>query len=121
MKLEYTPIFDWQKFNYLGKRLFDFANLKLNAATSNYIGDASSSRNINVDIIPRLIIIFGMSGTPPVIWMDKFTAPLSKLFDGTDLTDAILGLSDRKEAFKIGPNVNVNSNGVNYTYIVLGS
>jgi hypothetical protein len=118
-KLEYKPLSDWQQFNFVGKRMYDFINDKINITTGRYVGDGATAREIKVDIIPRVIIII-TDGDIPVIWMDQLTS-FSKLFDGTSITDGVVSLSARKDAFIIGSNVTVNANGITYYYIVFGS
>lgn len=120
-KLEYTPINDWQRFNFLGKRLFDFVNLKLNATTGTYEGNGLAGKAIFIDIIPRCIIIFKETNSIPVIWIDAFLTPLSKDLDGNSLANGILGLSRNRDSFTLGSDNLVNQSGVTYYYIVLGS
>lgn len=121
-KLEYTPINDWQKFNFLGKRIFDFVNGKINISTGKYIGNGVSAREIKVDIIPIAIIIFSEADfEPPTIWIDKFTANYSKQTDGVNLSNGILSIGVRKDSFIIGSNQAVNDTGINYFYAVFGS
>lgn len=121
-KLEFTPISEWAQFNFLGKRLFDFLNVKLNASTGNYRGNGQTGRIIFVDIIPRLIVVFPLDdGFAPVVWMDKFEPPMSKIFDGTNTNDGILGLTFKKDGFILGSSNIVNASVSDYTYIVLGS
>ena len=119
-KLEYTPVNDWERFNLLGKRLFDFVNSKINIRSGIYTGDGVTGKQINVDVIPRLILIFSEDALTPVIWIDVFAPPLSKAIDGLSLDDAIIGLAGRKEGFILGPSVFVNDAGVSYYYLVLG-
>jgi len=121
MKLEYTPVNDFQKFNFLGKRLFDYLNTKINITTGNYIGDGNGPREILVDIIPRCVVIFSNDVTdPPVIWIDIFTVLNSKRFDGANLVDAILGYTIKKNAFLIGADPSVNAPGIKFNFMVLG-
>ena len=121
-KLEYRPIDSWDKFNFIGKRLFDFLNDKVNISTGKYVGNGAASREIKIDIIPRVIIIISGNDTViPVIWMDQFFIFISKQLDGTNLTNGIVGLSARKDAFIIGNNFAVNDSGINFYYIILGS
>lgn len=120
-KIEFTPISDWQKFNFLGKRLFDFINLKLNATTGIYTGNGLAGKAIFIDIIAKCIIVFKATNDVPVIWIDTITSPLSKDFAGNNLPDGILGLSARKDSFILGNNPLVNQDGIPYYYIVFGS
>lgn len=121
-KLTYKPINSFQEFNFLGKQLFDFVNSKLNATTGTYVGNAIANRQITIDLIPRLIIVFSESDfEPAVIWMDRFVIGFSKTFDGNNILDGILGITPAKDAFIIGVNIGVNELGINYFYIVLGS
>lgn len=120
-KLEYKPITSWDVFNFVGKRLYDFINVKLNATTGTYVGNGSSGREIKVDIIPRMIMIVPVDSIAPAFWLDGFIAPNSKLFDGTILTDGILGLNKNKSGFIVGDGVSVNASPDVYNYIVFGS
>lgn len=118
-KLEYKPLSDWQQFNFIGKRMFDFINDKINITTGRYIGNGVVAREIKVDIIPRVIIIL-TEAFVPVIWMDQFIG-FSKLFDGTSISNGIVALSAKKDAFIISNSAEVNYDGVTYYYIVFGS
>ena len=119
-RLEYSPIFDWTQFNFLGKRLYDFINARVSISTNNYVGDGVGNRFIQTDLNPRIIIIFSADEELPVIWIDQFISPNSKTFDGTNIVDGIIGLSDRRQGFILGGNILVNAAGVQYYYIVIG-
>ena len=119
-KLEYTPVNDWTKFNYLGKRLFDFANDKINMTAGTYVGNGTAFNEIQLDLIPKMVVIFSEAGVLPVVWAYAFPLGLSKTIDGINITDGILGISNRRSAFILGTNTLVNDVGINYTYIVFG-
>jgi len=117
-KLEYTLIDSFQKFNFLGKRLFDFINVKINISTGNYVGDGVTEKNIRIDIIPRCIIVFPSNDELPVIWIDGFVKPISKQFDGMTITDGILGPTIKRDFFVVSMGINIP--GDNYNWIVFG-
>lgn len=117
-KLEYTPIDSFQKFNFLGKRLFDFVNAKVNISTGSYTGDGVAERNIRVDIIPRCIIVLPNNDDIAIIWIDGFVKPKSKQFDGVIITDGILGPNVKHDFFLIGTAINIP--GDIYNWIVFG-
>ena len=119
-KLEYSPITDFQRLNFIGKRMFDFMNSKINITTGVYAGTGSTSKEILVDIIPKVIIVFPQNdGEMPIIWLDVFSLLISKELDGSDITNGILGLIDTKQGFMVGAGLNVLND--NYYYAVLGS
>ena len=120
-KLEYKPIQDWQQFNFIGKRIFDFINGKINITTGTYRGNGLITREIKVDIIPRVVIIFDEEDmVSPIIWSDTFVG-FSKGFDGSVIVTGIVGLSAKKDAFIISSDSSVNQNGIPYHYVVFGS
>ena len=115
-KLEYSPINDFTKFNFLGKRLFDFVNDKINISTGTYLGNGASQREIPVDIIPRFIVVVNNT---MVFWMDQFDPGEARYFDGSVAVDEILGLTITKDKFIIGSNINLI--GTTYHWIAFGS
>lgn len=119
-KLEYQPVNDWPHFNLLGKRLFDFVNTKLKATTGIYVGDGVSGKQINLDIIPRLILIFSDEVFPALIWIDSFPIGISRLIDGDIIEDGIIKLADRKDGFILGNSLFANDANMTYYYFVLG-
>jgi len=119
-KLEFTPVNDWQRFNLLGKRLFDYANSKTNIITGVYIGDGIHDRIIKTDLMPKIIIIFNITDdASPVIWLDVMLTK-SRMFDGTILIDGIMGLTPKKDGFIIGDSTYVNDPMFSFYYAVLG-
>ena len=118
-KLEFTPIFDWQKFNFLSKRLFDVLNKKQNIITRSYVGNGTA-QDIYIDLIPRLIIIFRLEdGFFPVIWIDIFGNNLAKRFDGDNLTDQLI-ISPKKDFFTVMDDSYLNEVDVEYNFLVIG-
>ena len=121
-KLTFRESRDWQNYNFLAKQLFDFVNVKINATNRTYLGDGTNNRIITIDIIPALILIMGhgISDTP-IIWLSTFENNFSKDILGNTITDGILGVTPKKDAFLIGDNSFVNSPGETYSFIVLGN
>lgn len=120
-KLEFTPVMDFSRFNFLGKRLFDFINGKLETRTGAYVGNAVDNRKIElIDIQARCIIIFSEISLP-VIWIEAFTPGISKEITGANLSDGILGFNQKLNSFIIGTNNLVNEVNKSFWYVVFGS
>lgn len=119
-KLEFTPVADWQRFNFLGKRFFDVLNQKLNILTRTYVGTGAELR-LFVDLIPKIILIFSEEDRLPVFWMDIFFDIQCKDFLGNTITDAILEVAPKKDSFLLGTNILVNEVGINYYFVVIGN
>lgn len=118
-KLEYPGLInDWGKFNFLGKRLFDFINRKINISTGGYTGDGIANRLIRIDIIPKVIIIFPVLDFLPTIWTENFPPNFSKTLDGVTVVDGIVGITGTKDAFIISSSVNTIGNL--YSFVVFG-
>lgn len=117
--LIWTPITSFDQLNNFLRTLREVINDVAYSDTDLYTG-TGATLDVLTGFSPELVIITTDANALSVLWQKNMPATHSKRFDGTTLTDAIIGLSPEKNGFQVGVNALVNTLSTIYRWTAIG-